>query len=152
VPDELADIIDRLLEKKPSRRFASAEELRQRLARLLSQVQQFGPSRRRFSGWRHKRGRRKLLAGFSLLATIAVATGAAVWFAESARDRATSQASLTESFTGSESEFFASLEATRQTLNSATRDRMYIRAGDDAWQREIESLQRDLKKIESTNR
>jgi serine/threonine protein kinase len=152
VPDELADIIDRLLEKKPSRRFASAEELRQRLARLLSQVQQFGPSRRPFSAWRCKRGRRKLLAGFSILATAAIAIGVALWFADSERNRTASEPSPTEWFTGSESEFFTSLEATRETLDSATRDRVYTRARDDFWQREIESLQRDVKKIESTTR
>ena len=118
----------------------------------MSQVQQFGPSRRPFSAWRCKRGRRKLLAGFSILSAATIAIGAALWFTGSERSRTTSQLLPTESFSGSESEFFTNLEATRETLNSATRDRIYTRARDDAWQREIESLERDLKKIELTNR
>lgn len=152
VPDELADIIDQMLEKKPSHRLSSAEEVRERLARVLSQVQQFGLSRRSFSVWRYKRGRRKLLAGLSILAAAAVATAVALWFAESARNTTTSQPWPTESVTGSETEFFTSLETARETLDSATRNRVYTRASDDSWRREIESLQRDLKTIESTNR
>ena len=35
IPDELADVIERLLEKKPSRRFASADEVQQALADVL---------------------------------------------------------------------------------------------------------------------
>ena len=58
VPDELSDVIDRLLEKKPSRRLASADEVRQELATLLSRVQQQGLGRRRFASLRSKRGRR----------------------------------------------------------------------------------------------
>src|SRR5205814_3521371 len=62
IPDALSDVIDRLLEKKPSRRFDSAEQVRDRLAWLLSDIQRFGPNRRRFSSLRSKRGRRKILA------------------------------------------------------------------------------------------
>jgi hypothetical protein len=152
IPDELADVIDQLLEKKPSRRVASAEEVRQRLANQLSHVQQFGLGRRSFSLWRYKRGRRKVLAVLSILVVAAAATGGALWFAETARNPATSETLRAESFTGGETEFFTSLDATRQTLDNASRDTVYTRAHDDSWRREIESLQRDLKKIESTNR
>lgn len=151
VPDELADIIDQLLEKKPSRRLASAEEVRQRLASLLSQVQQFGLGRRSFSAWRYKRGRRKLLAALSILVTAAVATGTAFWFAQRDPNPPTSEPLPTDSTTGNETEFFTGLGAVRETLDSASRDTVYTRARDDAWRREVESLQRDLKKIESNN-
>jgi eukaryotic-like serine/threonine-protein kinase len=40
IPDDLADTIDRLLEKKPARRFANAGELQQSLAQALAQIQQ----------------------------------------------------------------------------------------------------------------
>ena len=46
VPDDLADIIDRLLEKKPSRRFESAVELKESLTRQLATLQQWGIRRR----------------------------------------------------------------------------------------------------------
>ena len=151
VPDELADVIDQLLEKKPSRRLASAEEVRQRLASLLSQVQQFGLSRRSFSAWRYKRGRRKLLAALSILVTAAVATGTAFWFAQPDPIPPTSETLPTDSTTGNETEFFTGLVAVRETLDSASRDTVYTRARDDSWRREIESLQRDLKKLESKN-
>jgi hypothetical protein len=68
------------------------------------------------------------------------------------RNATTSQPLPTESVTGGESEFFTSLVTARETLNNATRNRVYTRASDDSWRREIESLQRDLKKIESVNR
>jgi len=40
VPDELASVIDRLLEKKPSRRFASASEVQRVLAGVLNELLQ----------------------------------------------------------------------------------------------------------------
>ena len=46
IPDEISDVIDRLLEKKPAKRFASAAELREVLSRLLADSQN-GSLRRR---------------------------------------------------------------------------------------------------------
>ena len=46
IPDELSDIIDRLLKKKPSRRFSNALEVKESLARLLANMQQRGLRRR----------------------------------------------------------------------------------------------------------
>lgn len=40
IPDELSETIDRLLEKQPDRRFATAAELQKNLERLLSDLQQ----------------------------------------------------------------------------------------------------------------
>jgi hypothetical protein len=58
IPDEIGDLIDRLLEKKPSRRFASAAETQEALSLALSGIQQRGPRagrrwfrRMRKSGW-----------------------------------------------------------------------------------------------------
>jgi eukaryotic-like serine/threonine-protein kinase len=47
LPYELADVIDRLLEKRPSRRFAYAEEARQALQDVLKSLQSPHPWRRR---------------------------------------------------------------------------------------------------------
>src|SRR6185312_16539201 len=80
VPDELAELIDRLLEKKPGRRPASAENVRQELAAQLSHVQQFGCGRRRFAAWRGRAGRRKLVICSVLAAALAIA-GISVWLA-----------------------------------------------------------------------
>ncbi|MDA1230601.1 MAG: serine/threonine-protein kinase [Planctomycetota bacterium] len=46
IPDELSDIIDRLLEKRAHRRFASATAVREALIRLLNETQQRRPSAR----------------------------------------------------------------------------------------------------------
>jgi hypothetical protein len=117
----------------------------------LSQVQQFGLSRRSFSAWRYKRNRRKFLAALSILVAAAVATGSAFWFAQPDPNPPTSEPPPTDSSTGNETEFFTGLGAVRETLESASRDTVFTRARDDSWRREIESLQRDLKKIESKN-
>jgi serine/threonine protein kinase len=47
IPDELSEIIDRLLEKRPARRFSSAAEVQAALSRLLAKWQQYGISPRR---------------------------------------------------------------------------------------------------------
>ncbi|TXT39461.1 MAG: putative serine/threonine-protein kinase pknB [Planctomycetota bacterium] len=74
IPDELTDVIDRLLEKKPSRRFASAADAQQALAALLSDLQQ--PRRWRTRRWlrRLSRHRWPLLAAAGVLAA-----AGAVW-------------------------------------------------------------------------
>lgn len=46
IPDDLSDIIDRLLEKKASRRFTNAVEVRESLVRLLARTQQHGTRHR----------------------------------------------------------------------------------------------------------
>jgi serine/threonine protein kinase len=55
IPDALSEIMDRLLEKHPERRFASAAELERALARVLADVQQGKTGRRRASRWRRSR-------------------------------------------------------------------------------------------------
>ena len=56
IPDELCDVIDRLLEKKPGRRFADARRrCASGLASLLSRAQRDGLGRRRFARIRRER-------------------------------------------------------------------------------------------------
>ena len=73
IPAELSAIIDRLLEKQPARRFASATELQQALAKLLADVQQGKLDRRRHrpsSRWRLRLGVAGLIALFILGGTV----------------------------------------------------------------------------------
>ena len=75
VPDEMSDVIDRLLEKVPQRRYDSAEQLQAALTRLLATLQEAGPRRRRSRYRRWARGHRSTLcvasAGLAgLVATI----------------------------------------------------------------------------------
>ncbi|HEX4071045.1 MAG TPA: serine/threonine-protein kinase [Planctomycetaceae bacterium] len=78
IPDELADVIDRLLEKKPSRRFASAAEVQQALAAVLKELQSPG-SWRRARRFKHLVRRRQPI----ILATVAlgIVVGGLVWIA-----------------------------------------------------------------------
>ena len=59
IPDELADVIGQLLEKKPGRRFASADEAQRALAGVLKELQ--SPR-----AWRRRRWVRRLAAERSL--------------------------------------------------------------------------------------
>jgi len=65
VPDELSEMIDRLLAKKPHRRFDSAEQVQRALSGLLSKLQETGRLRRRpsYRRWLRQRRRPLLLCG-----------------------------------------------------------------------------------------
>ena len=76
IPDELSDIIDRLLEKKRSRRFSSALQVKESLAQLLANVQQHG-LRRRSQVARFIR-RHPLLAGGATVCVVSAVVAAAV--------------------------------------------------------------------------
>jgi eukaryotic-like serine/threonine-protein kinase len=73
IPDELSDIIDRLLEKKPARRFANAEQTHDALLKLLENLQQPGAARRRsrFRRW-FRNHRRQFAIGVTAIAGVAV--------------------------------------------------------------------------------
>ncbi len=78
IPDDLSDVIDRLLEKRPGRRFADANQVRQALLQSLHRAQQGGPGRTTRIR-RLLRHRRRLMSA----AAIGVA-GTAIVFAWSA--------------------------------------------------------------------
>jgi hypothetical protein len=63
-----------------------------------------------------------------------------------------SEAQKSDSLAGGETEFSSNFETATQSLSSAARKSVFIRSSDDPWRREVESLQRDLKRIESNNR
>jgi serine/threonine protein kinase len=155
LPDDLCEIIDRLLEKKPSRRLASAEEVHRRLSTLLSHVQLHGLGRRRNSKWRRRGGRRNMLAGLAVLALV-FAAPVAVWLrttiVSSTGTTPLRHAVNIASDTGRETEFFTTLKETQDSMKGALGDSVYLHSGDDGWRREINSLNRDLDKVETSNR
>ena len=81
IPDELSDVIDRLLEKKPNRRPASAEDVQQQLSQLLSRVQQHGLGRRRWRGWSGRRLRRRIAWAAAASVITALIVAGATWLA-----------------------------------------------------------------------
>jgi serine/threonine-protein kinase len=153
LPDGLCDIIDRLLEKKPGRRFASAEEVREKLAALLSQVQQHGFGRLSRGGSQKRRHRRRMLATLAVVSCTLLSIGI-VWFAEgqgAGKSGISTQPEVGTAIATENTEFAASLNEAKTTLDQAERETFFIRGGDEAWNREIESLQQELDKIETTN-
>ncbi len=92
IPDELSDTIDRLLEKKPARRFANAEQTHDALLKLLENLQQPGTARRRsrFRRW-FRNHRRQFAIGITAIAGVAVVALALNGFFDS------SGSSMTES-------------------------------------------------------
>jgi eukaryotic-like serine/threonine-protein kinase len=155
VPDELSDVIDRLLEKKPNRRFTSAEDVRRQLAELLSRAQQFGLGRRRFAGWRGKRGRRRLWMAVTNLAAVLTVVGVSTWVVlnwKTPQETTPLTAAINaDGVHRTESEFFTNLEAVENSLNEADHQSVYL-GGRDEWRHDIESLKRDLSNVESRSR
>ncbi|HEX3598528.1 MAG TPA: serine/threonine-protein kinase [Lacipirellulaceae bacterium] len=151
IPDELSDVVDRLLEKKPGRRFASAEEVRHQLAQLLSRVQQHGVGRRRIVRWRGWRNRRTIAAALAVIATLSIAASA-VWYWAMWQGAAATTASSTtaeiEVVVGRENEYCTNLEEAEKSLSGALGHTVYLHS-DDEWHHKIDAIQRDLDKIES---
>lgn len=73
IPDGLSDVIDRLLEKKPHKRIASAEETRAVLLKVLEELQHPVAARRRSAFRRRLRARRPLLLIVAALSMFAAA-------------------------------------------------------------------------------
>jgi len=69
LPNELSDVIDRLLEKRPSKRFASALAVRDALTRILQQMQNRRPSMSsKLKSW----ARRNVALALALVTGIAI--------------------------------------------------------------------------------
>jgi serine/threonine protein kinase len=172
LPDELCDVIDRLLEKKPARRFATAEEVSQTLAELLSRAQQRGLGRRR---WRIGRPRQTKWTVLSATLIAASIVTFAIWngagehqppkpdqqaspgVVDSMPDSATvSPEVITASDRQKETEFKASNEefaAEAQSVRNATarlsNESVYLQNGDEEWSRTIHEIDHALKELEA---
>ncbi|HEY4234372.1 MAG TPA: serine/threonine-protein kinase [Lacipirellulaceae bacterium] len=153
VPDEVSEVIDTLLEKKPGRRYASAEEVRERLASLLSRAQQFGFGRRRFARIRGKRLRRRVLwsAVAGLLVAAAVVGVVATWPAS--RPQATEQPPAHPAADGaeiarSEREFAGEWKESAHAIGQMERPTSFLSSG-DSWNRDLESLKQSLANLEA---
>ncbi|MEX2306358.1 MAG: serine/threonine-protein kinase [Pirellulales bacterium] len=155
IPDELSDVIDRLLEKKPHKRFATAEEVQQQLATLLSRLQQHGLGRRRFRRWGGKRLRRRVLAGgAALLALVGVACAVTLLPTATpplADDRIAATVADASAVAELEKRFVGDLGDVESALRDSTSESFFLQSGDDPWRRELQSLKRDLTEYETIN-
>jgi serine/threonine-protein kinase len=149
MPDEVCDVIDSLLEKKPSRRPSSAEDVQQQLSGLLSRAQQRGLGRRRWRAWRGRALRRRAAwaAVFAAIVGLIAATaiGIAAWWPASPAPVDQAEIRQLERAVISR---FSELAGEVTGLDRAT---FYLLDGQDTWQREMESIQRELAELESVN-
>jgi len=156
IPDELSDLIDQLLEKKPSRRPASASEVSERLAALLSRIQQYGSGRRRFGGLRSRRMRRRMLgvAAGVLLGVLAIAAVFRVTTSPppieappppSPADisRALGEAAVLEN------EFSSALQEAHSAVERSDRTTFSASPSDNLWRAEVDAIQHELTQLES---
>jgi len=154
IPDDLSDVIDRLLEKKPNRRPASAAEVQQELAVLLSRCQRTGLRRRRFSGWRGRRARQRMILAAVTAAVVTGVIATATWLlpkSERQTDAPTAAAaSADSSATAADAQFFADLGEIENALAGVQSESFYLHPGEDAWTGELWTLQRDLADFESS--
>jgi serine/threonine protein kinase len=155
IPDELSDVIDRLLEKKPGKRFASADEVQRRLADLLSRLQQHGLSRRRFRRWGDRRLRRNALVGAAgLLVAAAIAVGVSrlpVSTTAERNDLVDTSAADAVALVEREGKYFGEMEKVETALGNAAPESYFLQAGSDPWVRELETLKREVAEYESRN-
>jgi serine/threonine protein kinase len=153
VPDELSDLIDRLLEKRPGRRPPGAKEVAEQLSTLLSRLQTYGPSRRLWP-WRRRTRNRGLTILAAALAIAATATGVTLWpgspppLGDQVETTATTVVPSADAVT-SDAGFGSELSMVRQDAQELEGDTVFLPAGDDAWQREVELLHYELSRIES---
>jgi serine/threonine protein kinase len=158
IPDELSDLIDELLEKKPSRRPVAAAVVRDRLSALLSRLQQYGPARRRLYSLRSRRLRKRVLvAATVILAMLAVILGAyrvlsvPAMRADDSSIRVDSF-DMTERFdhlVEAENAFNHDIQSAHDAVTRWESETSFASPVDAQWRARLDSIQRDLTKLES---
>jgi hypothetical protein len=148
IPDEISDVIDQLLEKKPSNRFATADEVHQHLASLLSRLQQHGLGRRRFRAWRGKRlWRTAGWAAATILAVAAIVAGAD-WLNSTPQQAPSDDAAIARMI---EKDLAKGFEAMRNEIPAAEFGSYFLHQETDAWNQELQSVWRDVLQLESAD-
>jgi serine/threonine-protein kinase len=164
IPDQLSEAIDRLLEKKPQRRFASAEQVAAALAETLATLQLPRPPRRRSVYRRLWHNNRRWAIGSLAAAAIVAVLGLAGFYrsvrpapAGSAAGGAALPPALAEVLSSSASPAanYAS-ELTRleselsqlETVHRPERNR-FLQHADPAWHTSLSELERDLSRVEN---
>jgi serine/threonine-protein kinase len=154
VPDQLSDVIDRLLQKKATRRYASAAEARDELARLLSRAQRVGLARRRIRRLSGARMSRTAIwtaaAGAVVVAALAAALTYEEWRHKPAGIGQPVSDAERAAVAQTERDFQTELLQARAALNRLEGPGS-ARAGGDAWDREVDVVNRELSQIEMRN-
>jgi hypothetical protein len=172
IPDAVSDVIDRLLEKKPGKRFASADEVQQHLAELLSRLQRHGLGRRRFRRLpalsfveeRLSRVRSLMLVAAAALLVALIVTGVDMMQpastpspsgrgqGEGALVTGDSEDSAAEiELLEGETDFQGDLLQMRTKIEQVSPDSYFLQDDDDPWRRELKELHRDVTEFETNN-
>jgi serine/threonine protein kinase len=173
IPDELCDAIDDLLEKRPGRRPATAEEIQQRLSQLLSRVQQRGLGRRRLRGWHGRRLRRKVLwSAFaaSLAAAIFIiapwlrqvpgtqsqvaaqpSPGPVVSVAKQPRDESAALQGQSAPLYSETIEIRSDFGQIANAVSAASHAAYFLQDNVDPWYRELDAVRNEVVRIEATH-
>jgi hypothetical protein len=156
IPDELSDVIDRLLEKKPGRRIASAEEVRTRLADLLSRAQQYGLGRRRFRKIRRPWARNRLVwVAAAALVAVAVVGGSIAtwpWWQTHTVEARPAKAAAGDAVTvQTEQQLANEWRELERAVGQVDRRSWFMQTG-DAWDQELDSVKRSLSQLEAADR
>lgn len=155
IPDELSDLIDSLLEKKPGRRPASAADVRDRLGALLSRLQQYGLSRRRLGS---RRTRRHLawvatVAVLGLSAIVAAVRLIPAWptspDAPPPLPAPVDLAGAVDEATALEGEYASDVQSAQQAIERSDRETFSALPDADPWRSEVADLQRRIIELES---
>jgi len=172
IPDSLAVIIDRLLEKKPAHRYSSALEAKSALAKALERLQQgkrpfWSPKIRRL---RQVYGKGAMFAAMGIVTIGAILAGASAFFRNNPQTEETHREPKEpdttpisfeqQEFVWSQAhlpfdqgaEFSKSANSLKHDLNQLItkfQSRTFS-AGEDGWMSEIGQLHKTLNQIEST--
>jgi serine/threonine protein kinase len=161
IPDELSDVIDKLLAKKPARRPASAEDVQEELAALLSRAQQHGLGRRPWHRWRANSNILSLVVAAVSVVLVVAAVASVSWWSGAAADSTVAPDSpapstAAEAEAGSslgdvEQKFVTGMGTTLGELETAGAPSRFLHGNDGAWQREMEAIERNLTDLEALN-
>ncbi len=156
IPDRLADIIDRLLEKKPSRRFSDAQQVHQSLSQLLVRIQRRGVARRG-PVRRFVRRHRKTLATSAAMLTLccAATTWAFMHYTNTPTSGKTARSESPASTTGTLSlmhiaEYdrqLATINEQLTTLESEAKGSTFAHLPDSSWDRQIADMHMQLQRL-----
>jgi serine/threonine protein kinase len=162
IPDELSDVIDRLLEKKPGRRYATADEVQQALAELLSRAQREGLSRRRWRWWSSRPMRRGLLGALAGASILSAVIAGASWWNQSEVPKTNSGRAVSHPSAVPvnptidpavvqrlDDQFAAGLADAQAALNALPEESYFLQQGDGVWEDALQSLERDLETLEA---
>ena len=156
IPNALADVIDRLLEKKPGRRFATASEAQQSLTRALVRIQQ----RPRWYGrrWLRRLDRKhwQLVAPVCLVLSVAGLGWLAHWGNSKPDVRIADDSQLTQDLmqelqdkdVAQSSEFAAIDNDLEQLENAVYGNSQFVFSAGDFWQSELQATDLEVTDFE----